>query len=276
VGQKVHPYIFRLGTINDWKSKWFDLKNYQQYFLQDLKIKKFLQKKLGHAAIADIIIERSAGQLTITILTARPGVIIGRGGEGIEEIKRELQKFVTGHPKIQINISEIRQPDIVAALVAQNIASQIEKRMPYKRAVKQAIERAMQSKAKGIKILVKGRLNNVDIARQEKFAQGSIPLHTIRANIDYSYCPAYTTNAGTIGVKVWIYKGEVFGKEREQELAANAATAADSRSGRDFSRHHGSSDRSRGPADRSRGPRPNHSNNPRSHTPHYTPKPQSK
>jgi len=216
VGQKVHPYIFRLGVTSDWKSKWFMSKNFSTSLLQDIKIKKYLNQKLLQAGLADITIERSSGRVTINIHTSRPGIIIGRGGQGIEDLKKDLNKYVPANLKLQLNIIEIRQPDIVASLVAQNIATQIEKRIPYKRAIKQAMERAMQAKAKGIKIIVKGRLNNVDIARQETFAKGSIPLHTIRADIDYALRPAYTTNAGTIGVKVWIYKGEVFKGEKNE------------------------------------------------------------
>jgi len=216
MGQKVHPYVFRLGVNKDWKSKWFDQKNYRQNLHEDLKIKKFIKEKLSHAAVADLVIERSAGQITINIHSARPGIIIGRGGQGIEELKKDLVK-VCSHQKINLNIIEIRQPDAVAAIVAQNIAAQIEKRIPYKRAIKQAIEKALQNKVKGIKIQVKGRLNNVDIARKEVFSKGSIPLHTLRADIDYCYWPAFTTNAGTIGVKVWIYKGEIFNIEDKNQ-----------------------------------------------------------
>jgi len=214
MGQKVHPYIFRLGVNRSWKSKWFDQKNYRKKLHEDLKIKEFIRRLLGHAAIADLVIERSAGQITINIHTARPGIIIGRGGQGIEDLKKELVKIVS-HQKINLNIIEIRQPDTYSAIVAQNIAAQIEKRIPYKRAIKQAIEKALQNKVKGIKIQVKGRLNNVDIARKEIFSKGSIPLHTLRADIDYCYWPAFTTNAGTIGVKVWIYKGEIFGTDEK-------------------------------------------------------------
>lgn len=215
MGQKVHPYSFRLGVINDWKSKWFSQKNYRQNFHQDLKIRKYISEKMAHAGIADITIERSAGQVTINIHTARPGIIIGRGGTGVDELKRKLKNIVSSQEKVQINIIEIRQPDTYSALVAQNIAAQIEKRIPYKRAIKQAIDRAIQSRVEGIKIIVKGRLNNVDIARTETFSKGKIPLHTIRANIDYCSLPAFTATAGKIGIKVWIYKGEVFGNEQE-------------------------------------------------------------
>lgn len=223
MGQKVHPYIMRLGVTTDWKSKWFSSKNFAKYLHDDLKIKKYLEQKLSNAGLADVMIERSSGQITINIHTSRPGIIIGRGGQGIEDLKKDLQKHVPKQTKLNLNVVEIRQPDTVAAIVAQNIATQIEKRIPYKRAIKQAIERALQSNAKGIKIIVKGRLNNVDIARQETFAKGKIPLHTIRADIDYALKPAYTTNAGTIGVKVWIYKGEVFKKDAKQTSDQPAA-----------------------------------------------------
>jgi small subunit ribosomal protein S3 len=217
VGQKVHPYIMRLGVTTDWKSKWFSTKNFAKFLHDDLKIKKYLEKKLAQAGLADLTIERSTGQITINIHTSRPGIIIGRGGQGIEELKKDISLHIPKQTKLNLNVVEIRQPDTVASIVAQNIATQIEKRIPYKRAIKQAIERALQSNAKGIKIMVKGRLNNVDIARQETFAKGKIPLHTIRADIDYSLKPAYTTNAGTIGVKVWIYKGEVFKKDLQKK-----------------------------------------------------------
>lgn len=230
MGQKVHPYSFRLGVINDWKSKWFSQKKYRQNFHQDLKIKKYINQKMAHAGIADITIERSAGQITVNIHTARPGIIIGRGGTGVDELKNKLKDIISGPEKLQINIIEIRQPDTFAALVAQNIASQIEKRIPYKRAIKQAIDRALQARVEGIKIIVKGRLNNVDIARTETFSKGKIPLHTIRANIDFCSLPAFTATAGTIGVKVWIYKGEVFNKDKEKE--ENNEKSAGSRNNR--------------------------------------------
>ena len=143
MGQKVHPYIFRLGVTNDWKSKWFVAKNFAGSLLQDVKIKKHLNQKLAQAGLADIIIERSSGHVTLNIHTSRPGIIIGRGGQGIEDLKKDLAKIIPANLKLQLNIVEIRQPDIVSALVAQNIATQIEKRIPYKRAIKQAIERAM-------------------------------------------------------------------------------------------------------------------------------------
>ncbi|MFA4930634.1 MAG: 30S ribosomal protein S3 [Patescibacteria group bacterium] len=230
MGQKVHPYSFRIGVINDWKSKWFSQKKYRQNFHQDLKIKKYITEKMSHAAVADITIERSAGQVTVNIHTARPGIIIGRGGNGVDELKNKLKIIIAGPEKLQINIIEIRQPDTFASLVAQNIAAQIEKRIPYKRAIKQAIDRALQARVEGIKITVKGRLNNVDIARTETFSKGKIPLHTIRANIDYCGLPAFTPTAGKIGVRVWIYKGEVFNKDKNRDQIKE--------SNPDKSRHH--------------------------------------
>lgn len=220
MGQKVHPYIFRLGVINDWKSKWFNEKNYQEFLLQDIKIKRYIRQKLSHAGIADVVIERSTGQITLNIHTARPGIIIGRGGTGIDELKKDLQRISQTQQKLQLNIIEIRQPDTVAVLVAQNIASQIEKRIPFKRAIKQAVDRALQARVLGIKVIVKGRLNNADIARQETYSKGKIPLHTLRAHIDYASLPAFTATAGKIGIKVWIYKGEVFSKDKKEAVPA--------------------------------------------------------
>jgi len=217
MGQKVHPTIFRIGQTTDWKSRWFNQKKYKNYLKEDLKIRDFIASKLAKSGLERIEIERSGNLIRIIIYTSRPGLIIGRGGTGIEQLREELQKVIQSGQKpvkqeIRLEIEEIRHPESYASIMAQMIAEQIEKRIPYRRAIKQALDRIMENKnVQGAKVMVKGRLDGVEIARKEWLSKGKIPLQTLRANIDYARSTAYTTY-GTVGVKVWIYKGEVFSK----------------------------------------------------------------
>lgn len=204
MGQKVNPIGFRLGVKKNWKANWFaSKKDFEKFLHQDIAMRKYLDKKLDNAGVADVRIERSANQVILTISTSRPGVIIGRSGAGVEELKKEVEKITK--QEVKINIQEIGEAESNSSLVAQAVAAQIEKRISYRRAVKQAIDRAQKAKIKGIKIKVSGRLGGVEMARKEKFSQGSMPLHTLKAEIDYAYKLAHTTY-GVIGVKVWIFK----------------------------------------------------------------------
>jgi len=211
---KVHPKVFRIKGLGDWKSQWFASKNYRNNLEQDYRIRDFVKKQLKQAAIDEVIIRRTANSLQILIRAARPGIIIGRGGTGINDLKKEIiKKIFKGKIKgidIKIDVEEIRKSETQAAVVAKNVAEQLERRMPFRRVLKQTLEKVMQNPdVKGAKIRVSGRLNGSEMARTEKLAKGSLPLQTIRANIDYAQENANTTY-GVIGVKVWIYKGEVF------------------------------------------------------------------
>lgn len=214
MGQKVHPHGFRVGVIKDWDTRWYaSSKNFADYLIADHEIRKFLKKKLYAAGISKIEIERAANKVTVNIHTAKPGIVIGRGGAGVEAVKADLRKL-TGQA-CNVNIIEVKRPDIDAQLVAENIASQLERRTSFRRAMKQTIGRAMKSGAKGIKVTCGGRLGGAEIARSESYHEGSIPLQTIRADIDYGFAEAHTTY-GRIGVKTWIYKGEVLGKPQKK------------------------------------------------------------
>lgn len=211
MGQKVNPAGMRIGIIKGWQSKWYaNSKDFSKYLNADIKIRKYLEKRLKDAAVSNIVIERTNNKTEVIINTAKPGVVIGHGGEEIEKIKKELCKL-TGE-NIVVSIFEIKNPDMVAQLVANNIAKQIENRGSYKMAQKRAIRNTMKAGAKGIKTMVSGRLNGADIARSEGYNEGTTPLHTLRADIDYATAEADTT-FGKIGVKVWIYKGEVLPKK---------------------------------------------------------------
>lgn len=208
MGQKVNPIGLRICINKTWDSTWFaDKRNYSKLLHQDIALRKMVEKKLAEAGVAQIEILRNANQVTLNIHSSRPGLAIGSQGAAIENLRKELEARF--HEKFNINIKEIKKPYQSAPIVADMIARQIEKRIPYRRACKMTIERAMESGAKGIKINAAGRLNGVEIARSEFFAAGKIPLQTFRSDIDYAYCRAVTTY-GTIGVKVWIYKGEIF------------------------------------------------------------------
>ena len=215
MGQKVNPHGLRVGIIKDWSSHWFtDKKDFAANIKEDNDIRAILKKKYYQAAISDITIERAAMNVNITIKTARPGVLIGKQGAEIEVIKKTVEKVCKGK-KIFVNILEVKKPDSDAQLVAESIATQIEKRVSFRRAMKQAISRSMRSGIKGIKVNVAGRLDGAEIARGEHYHEGSIPLQTLRADIDYGFAEAHTT-FGVIGIKCWIYKGEVIGAPKKK------------------------------------------------------------
>lgn len=222
MGQKVNPHGLRLGVIKTWDAKWYADKDYAEKLHEDIKIRKYLKAKLFSAGISKIETERAAKRLKITIHTAKPGMVIGRGGSGIEEIKNGLKKLTDKH--IDINIAEVKQPDMESYLVAENIAAQLERRIAFRRAMKQAVSRTMRLGAKGIKVTVSGRLGGAEIARSESYREGSIPLHTLRADIDYGTAEAHTTY-GRIGVKVWIYKGEVLPEVRKAAAVSEGSEA---------------------------------------------------
>ncbi len=221
MGQKVHPTGIRLGIVKDWASKWYaDSKNFPDLLLTDLRVREFLKKRLSQASVSRITIERPAKNARISIFTARPGIVIGKKGEDIEKLRSEVSQMM-GIP-VHLNIEEIRKPELDAALVAESIAQQLERRIMFRRAMKRAVQNALRLGAKGVKINVAGRLNGAEIARTEWYREGRVPLHTFRADIDYGFAEANTTY-GVIGVKVWIFKGEVFDKEEEQAVADAAA-----------------------------------------------------
>jgi len=205
MGQKVNPKSIRLKINEKWDSLWFGKANYADNLISDLKIRKMLLVKLKEASVSDIIIRRDSNKISIDIHSGRPGIVIGRGGAGTDELKKLLATLVK--ERIQINIIEVKKPDVEAAIIAQNIMHQLEKRVPYKKTIRQAIEKAKTSGVQGIKILVSGRLNGVDIARNDKASFGTVPLSTFKSHIDYKYITALTT-FGIIGIKVWVYKGE--------------------------------------------------------------------
>lgn len=216
MGHKVHPRIFRLGIIGSWKSKWFADKNYAEYLEQDIKIRKFLAKKLKDAGVSNIEVERSGDEITVNLHTSKPGLVIGKGGAGTDDLKKELKKnFLDKKTKLNLNIHEVTDPLQNAQIVCQGIIEQLEKRIPFRKAVKRSLEQVMQTGVKGAKIIVGGRLNGAEIARKEKFSEGSIPLHTLRANIDYARGAARTTY-GAVGIKVWINKGEIFKQDKDK------------------------------------------------------------
>jgi small subunit ribosomal protein S3 len=208
MGRKVHPVGFRLGIIRDWQSKWYDDKHYAEFILEDVKLRRAVQSKYGDAGISLVEIERQANKVAVTIHTARPGIVIGRGGQRVEEMRKYLEG-VLGGKKIQLDIREIRQPELGAYLVARSVAEQMERRVAYRRAMKQSIFRTLQAGAKGMRILCSGRLGGAEIARRQLMHQGRVPLQTLRADIDYGFTEAHTT-LGRIGVKVWIYRGDIF------------------------------------------------------------------
>jgi small subunit ribosomal protein S3 len=213
LGQKVHPYGFRLGINRTWRSRWFARKDYGALLLEDLNLKLMLKKKFFHAGISHIEIERAANKLTIIIFTARPGIIVGKKGSEIEKLKKDLQTL-TGRD-VNLKIQEVNKPELDAQLVSEGIAQQLEKRIAFRRAMRRAVDSTLRFGAKGIKVRVSGRLNGAEIARTEWYLHGQLPLHTLRADIDYGFAQAYTTY-GVIGIKAWIYKGEVFDVARQE------------------------------------------------------------
>ena len=212
MGQKVNPHGLRVGIVKDWDAKWYAEKDFAANLHEDVKIRNFLKETLFIAGISRIEIERINKRIKLTIHTAKPGMVIGRGGAGIEDIKKAMTRFTD--KQVDVNIAEIKQADMDAVLVAENIAGQLERRIGFRRAMKQAVGRTMRLGAKGIKIMVSGRLGGAEIARSESYREGSIPLHTLRANIDYGTAEAHTTY-GCIGIKVWIYKGEVLPEAKQ-------------------------------------------------------------
>ena len=219
MGQKVHPIGFRLGVIRTWDSKWFDEKNYAQWLHEDIKIREFVKKSLNHAGVSKVEIERAANKVKVNVHTARPGIVIGKSGAGIETVKKDLQKYTKN--EVFLNIVEVRKAEIDAQLVAENITTQLERRIAFRRAMKKAIQTAMKFGAKGIRVACSGRLGGAEMARYEWYREGRVPLHTLRADIDYGFAEAKTTY-GIIGIKVWVYKGEIFdfsqvGQEKQDD-----------------------------------------------------------
>lgn len=219
MGQKVNPHGLRVGVIKDWDSKWYaDKKNFNELLIEDHEIRKYIKKKLYIAGISKIEVERAANRIKLSVYTAKPGMVIGKGGSGVEMLRKEIEKL-TGKNVI-INVEEVKVLELDAQLVAENIASQLERRVSFRRAMKQAIQRTMRSGAKGIKTSISGRLGGADMARTEGYSEGTIPLQTLRADIDYGFTEADTTY-GKLGVKVWIYKGEVLPTKKVDEEEKN-------------------------------------------------------
>jgi small subunit ribosomal protein S3 len=214
VGQKVNPIGLRIGVIRDWESRWYAGKDYAELLHEDLKVREYITKRLADSSVSKVEIERAANRLNVTIHTAKPGMVIGKGGTEVEALRKALNSL-TGK-RVHINILEIKKADIDAKLVAENVARQLENRVSFRRAQKQVIQRAMRAGAKGIKTMVSGRLGGADIARSESYSEGTVPLHTLRADIDYAHAEADTTY-GKLGVKVWIYKGEVLPTKKKTE-----------------------------------------------------------
>jgi len=237
MGQKINPIGFRLGIIRGWDSNWYGGKDYGDKLVEDEKIRKYLTVRIPKGGIAKVIIERTLKRITLTINTARPGIVIGKGGQEVDAIREEIKK-ITGKD-VQININEIKRPELDARLVGENIAQQIENRFSYKRAIKNAIQGTMKMGADGIKVRISGRLNGGEIARSEMYKEGRTPLHTLRSNIDYALVEAQTVY-GKIGIKVWLCKGEIYGKvdlspqtETERKGSNNRGNDRRDRGGRD-------------------------------------------
>jgi small subunit ribosomal protein S3 len=224
MGQKVHPIGIRLGIVKDWTSKWYaDTKHFADYLNKDLEVRAYIKKTLSHASVSRIQIERPANNAKITIHTARPGIVIGKKGEDVEKLRHKLSSMMG--IVVTVNIEEIRKPEIDATLVAENIAQQLERRIMFRRAMKRAVTNSMRLGALGVKVRVSGRLNGAEIARTEWYHEGRVPLHTLRADIDYGVVEAHTTY-GVIGVKVWLFNGEIFEKGIPQIVSSDAANPA--------------------------------------------------
>ncbi len=251
MGHKVHPNGFRLGVIRGWESRWYASKQlYRDQLFEDLKLRQYINKRLANAGVARIEIERVAQQLGVTIHTAKPGIVIGKSGESVERLRHALEDLTT--KKVRLSIVEIRNPEVDATLIGRSIAEQLEKRVSFRRAMKQAVQKAMRQGAKGIKVIVAGRLGGAEIARTEKEVEGSVPLQTLRANIDYIQTEAHTTY-GVIGIKVWVYHGEVLPeRQREEGLRAAQPVAPPAPAGGERGPRRGPGGGERGP----RGPRP--------------------
>jgi len=223
MGQKVHPYGFRLGYTKPWKSRWFAERDYDKQLLEDVKLKNELKEKLKSAGVSSIEIERPGNKLRVIIKTARPGIIIGRKGAEIDKLKAEVQKRMSGRD-VYVDIQEVHKPELDAQLVSESIALQLEKRVGFRRAMRKAVDSALRFGCKGIKVRVSGRLNGNEIARSEWYLQGRLPLHTLRADIEYGFAEAKTTY-GVIGVKCWIYRGEILAQKKRDEQGVSAAGA---------------------------------------------------
>jgi len=215
MGHKVHPTGFRIGVIRDWQAKWYADKHYAEFLQEDLKLREGIQKRYAEAAVSQVEIERQANKVSITIYTARPGIVIGRGGQRVDETRAYLEDLIG--KKVQLNIQEIQRPELDAYLVAKQVAEQIERRIAFRRAMKQTLLRTMQAGARGMKVSCAGRLGGAEIARRLTMHEGQVPLHTLRADIDYGFIEAKTT-MGRIGIKVWIYKGDILPEAKEDEL----------------------------------------------------------
>ncbi|WP_461239982.1 30S ribosomal protein S3 [Paucilactobacillus sp. N302-9] len=211
MGQKINPTGFRVGVIRDWQAKWYAEKNFAAFLNEDLRIRKYIEKRLAEASVSTVEIERAANRVNVSIHTAKPGMVIGKGGSEVEALRKELNNL-TGK-RVHINIVEIKKPDLDAHLVGESIARQLENRVAFRRAMRGAMQRTMRSGAKGIKTQVAGRLNGADMSRVEAYAEGTVPLHTLRADIDYSWDEAHTTY-GALGVKTWIYRGEILPEKK--------------------------------------------------------------
>jgi small subunit ribosomal protein S3 len=231
MGQKVNPYGFRLGVTTDWKSRWFNDRDYQDYVVEDWKIRDYLMSQLERAAVSRIEVERTRDRLRVDLHTARPGIVIGRRGAEADRLRTELAK-ITKNPKIQLNIQEIKQPELDAALIAQGIADQLAGRVSFRRAMKRAVQTVQKAGAQGIRVQCSGRLGGSEMARKESYREGRVPLHTLRADIDYGFREAKTT-FGRIGVKVWIYKGDIlpYKVSTEDKISREAAMAVGETSG---------------------------------------------
>ena len=231
MGQKVNPYGFRLGITTDWKSRWYADKDYQDYIIEDWEIRNFLQTELPHAAISRIEVERTRDRLRIDVHTARPGIVIGRRGAEADRLREGLTK-ISGNPKVQLNIQEIKQPELDAALIAQGVADQLAGRVAFRRAMKRAVQNAQKAGALGSRVQCAGRLGGSEMARTEWYREGRVPLHTLRADIDYGFREARTT-AGRIGVKVWLYKGDIlpYKVSADERISREAAMAVGETSG---------------------------------------------
>lgn len=214
MGQKVHPHGLRVGIIRDWDSKWYAEKDYADLLHEDLKVRGYIEERLKDASVSRVEIERAANRINITVHTAKPGMVIGKGGSEVEALRKSLNQLT--NKRVHINIVEVKRADLDAKLVAENIARQLENRVSFRRAQKQAIQRTIRAGAKGVKTMVSGRLGGADIARAEHYSEGTVPLHTLRADIDYGTAEADTTY-GKIGVKVWIYRGEVLPAKKKSE-----------------------------------------------------------
>jgi len=243
MGQKIHPAGFRLSVTHDWSSRWYaNSKNFAGMLNEDLRVREYLKKKLKHASVGRILIERPAKNARVTIFSARPGVVIGKKGEEIDNLRAALQKIM-GVP-VHVSIEEIRKPELDAQLIADSITQQLEKRIMFRRAMKRAMQNAMRLGAQGIKIMSSGRLNGAEIARREWYREGRVPLHTLRADIDYATSEALTTY-GLIGVKVWVFKGEILNRQEQATAVANDATLDEQRRPRRGTRPGDAGDRAR-------------------------------